>query len=130
MTVTLAIPALADHQALPPVIYVGVADWWGRHVWLEQGDIRTRLRYSDGSVIAFAWGRAGLGARELARSILHDATGKTELPDALYGCFAHEVIAALPEPGFVLARKDVIDWLARQGSGPRFSEYPSSEVAE
>lgn len=94
------------------VSYVGLTDWWGRHVWREQGDIRTRLRYSDGSVIAFAWGRAGLGARELARSILHDAAGQTDFPDALYRCFAHEIIAALPEPGFVLDRDDIIGWLA------------------
>jgi len=100
----------------PPnrVSYIGVADWWGRHVWLEEGDTRTRLRYCDGSVMAFAWGRTGLGARELARSTLHDATGKTELPDPLYRWFALEVIAALPEPGFVLDRDDVIAWLARQ----------------
>ena len=106
--------AIADQQALPPASYVGIADWWGRHVWLEQGDTRIRLRYSDGSVIAFAWGRAGLGARELARSILHDATGKAALPDVLYGCFTHEVIAALPESGFVLDRADVVAWLARR----------------
>lgn len=109
------------------ISYVGVADWWGRHVWLEQGDTRTRLRYSGGSVIAFAWGRAGLGARELARSILQDATGESELPDALYGRFAHEIIAALPEHGFILDRKAVIAWLAKQAQ--YFTQPISSEAS-
>lgn len=96
------------------VRYVGVADWWGRRVWVEHGDVRSGLRYSSGAVIEFAWGRAGLGARELARSILHHANGGDDLHDVLYGCFVHDVIAALPESGFELDRREVLAWLALQ----------------
>jgi hypothetical protein len=47
--------------------YVGVADWWGFHVWIEEGGSRRTLPYrGEAPLASFAWGRAGLGARELA----------------------------------------------------------------
>ncbi len=97
-----------------PVRYIGLADWWGRRVWVEHGDVRSGLRYRGGAVIEFAWGRAGLGARELARSILDHAAGEAGLDEHLYGSFVHEVIVTLPASGFELNRQDVLDWLARQ----------------
>lgn len=105
-----AVPGGLCQPAAEPVL----ADWWGRHVWVEHADTRSSLGYSDGSVTTFAWGRVSLGARELARSILCHATANRELPEPLCGCFVHEVIAALPDPGFSLDRDDVLAWLARQ----------------
>ena len=60
--------AIAGGYSPSAVRYVGIESWWGRRVWLEDGNERTQLPYSDGSVIAFAWGRSGFGARELALS--------------------------------------------------------------
>jgi len=94
-----------------PVRYVGVADWWGRRVWVEHGDFRSGLRYSSGAVIEFAWGRAGLGARELARSILTDAAGDRGADELQCIAYVHEVIARLPQAGFELDRADVLAWL-------------------
>lgn len=106
--------AAAPETGAEPVRYVGIADWWGRHVWLEHGDVRSALPYSDGAVIGFAWGRAGLGARELARSILRDTAGDSGVDDALCTRFVHEVIVRLPQSDFELGRDEVLAWLALQ----------------
>ena len=107
-------PASTAGAAAQPVRYVGVADWWGRHVWLEHGAARSALPYSEGAVIGFAWGRAGLGARELARSILRDTTGNAGVDEALCASFVHEVIVRLPQSDFELGRDEVLAWLALQ----------------
>jgi hypothetical protein len=92
--------------------YVGVADWWGRHVWLERGGARRSLPYRGEDPLAtFAWGRRGIGARELSRSILHDATGSVALANRLCRDFTHEVVSELPDVGFELEREQVLDWL-------------------
>ena len=56
-------------------------------------------------------GRRGIGARELSRSILHDATGSVALAERLCRDFTHEVIADLPDVGFELDREQVLSWL-------------------
>ena len=95
--------------------YVGVADWWGRHVWLERGGTRASLPYRGEDPLAvFAWGRRGIGARELSRSILHDATGSVALANLLCREFTHEVVAELPDVGFELDRQQVLAWLAER----------------
>jgi hypothetical protein len=105
MTVTLA-PAQTTR-------YVGVSDWWGRHVWLERGGIRSSLPYrGDEQLATFVWGRRGIGARELSRSILHDATGSVALAERMCRDFTLEVVADLPEVGFALDREQVLAWLA------------------
>jgi len=106
--------ASAGRLTAERVRYVGVADWWGRHVWLERDGARAALPYSEGAMIGFAWGRAGLGARELARSILRDATGGSDVGDVLCTRFVHEVIVRLPQSDFELGRDDVLAWLALQ----------------
>jgi hypothetical protein len=99
--------------------YVGLADWWGRHVWLERDGARSALPYrGEDSVMGFAWGRRGLGARELARSIIHDASGSAAIADRFCREFTHEVVARLPEVGFELDREEVLSWLnGRRSSG-------------
>jgi hypothetical protein len=97
--------------------YVGVADWWGRHVWLERGGTRSSLPYrGEDPLTIFAWGRRGIGARELSRSILHDATGSVALAERLCRDFTHEVVAELPDVGFELDREQVLAWLASRRS--------------
>jgi uncharacterized protein DUF6166 len=92
--------------------YVGVADWWGSHVWVERGGVRSALRYrGEVAMPAFAWGRRGTAARELARSILHDATGSAVLAERHCRELTHAVIAQLPQTGFALTREEVLGWL-------------------
>ncbi len=93
--------------------YIGVADWWGRHVWLERAGTRGSLPYrGEDQMAAYAWGRRGIGARELSRAILFDATGSVALADRFCRDFTHEVVADLPDVGFELDREQVLDWLA------------------
>lgn len=104
--------------------YVGVADWWGYHVWIERNGVRSTLRYrGDARMASFAWGRSGLAARELARSILHDATGSPAVAERYCRELTHAVVAQLPDEGFELSRDEVLDWLehtddVHEGSDP------------
>jgi hypothetical protein len=78
--------------------YVGVADWWGFHVWIEEGASRRTLPYrGEAALASFAWGRPGLGSPALAERHCRAMT--------------HAVIAELPALGFELTREDVVAWL-------------------
>ena len=72
---------------------------------------RTLPYRGEVALAGFAWGRPGLGARELARSIIEDATGSPALAERHCRAMTHAVIAELPALGFELAREDVIAWL-------------------
>jgi hypothetical protein len=94
------------------VRYVGVADWWGFHVWIEEGGARRSLPYrGEARLASFAWGRNGLAARELARSLIEDATGSPALAERHCRELTHSVIAELPALGFELTREDLLGWL-------------------
>jgi Family of unknown function (DUF6166) len=94
--------------------YVGVLDGAGRRVWVEEGGTRRSLPFrGEGLPVGFAWSRCGLGARELSRSILCDATGNEALAERFCRELTHQVIARLPELSFELSRADVLAWLAR-----------------
>jgi hypothetical protein len=101
--------------------YVGVADWWGFHVWIEEGGARRALPYrGDVPLASFSWGRAGIGARELARSIIEHATGSPALAERYCRDMTHAIVAQLPALGFELTRDDVLAWLEDAGaSTPR-----------
>lgn len=99
-------------EATDSVRYVGVADWWGRHVWVERDGVRSALHAcGDDLIAAFAWGTRGIAARELARAILADATGNPAVAERYCRELTHAVIAGLPRTGFELARADVLAWL-------------------
>jgi hypothetical protein len=104
-------------SAMPTVItdtvrYVGVADWWGRHVWVERGDVRSALHACGDELIAgFAWGTRGIAARELARAILADATGNPAIAERYCRELTHAIVSVLPRTGFELDRDDVLAWL-------------------
>jgi hypothetical protein len=103
---------MAHATLSPSVHYVGVADWWGRHVWIEEGGARRALPYHGEAPLAgFAWGRPGLAARELARSLIEDATGSPALAERHCRELTHAVIAELPALGFDLTRDEVLAWL-------------------
>jgi hypothetical protein len=102
---------------MPPITtdtvrYVGVADWWGRHVWVERDGVRSVLRACGDELIAgFAWGTRGIAARELARAILADATSSPAVAERYCRELTHAVVAELPRTGFELDRATVLAWL-------------------
>ena len=95
--------------------FVGVADWWGRRVWVEQGQTRRKLRQSGEDLLeGFSWGRRGLGTRQLAEAMLADATGNPMLAQRLSRDLAIEVVAELDEGGFELGSSEVLAWVSRR----------------
>ena len=93
--------------------YVGVADWWGRHVWVERGGVRGALpACGEDLIAAFGWGCRGIAARELARAILADATGSPAVAERWCRELTHAVIAQLPRTGFELTDVEILAWLA------------------
>src|ERR671939_97148 len=94
--------------------YAGVADWWGRHVWVERDGERSPLPACGEELIAaFSWGCRGIAARELARAILADATGSTAVAERYCRDLTHAVVSGLPRTGFELRREAVLEWLQR-----------------
>jgi hypothetical protein len=92
--------------------YVGVADWWGRHVWVERDGVRSALpACGDELIAAFKWGCRGIAARELARAILADTTGSPAVAERYCRDFTHAVVAGLPRTGFELGEGAVLAWL-------------------
>jgi hypothetical protein len=96
------------------VRYVGISDWWGRHVWVERDGVRTALHACGDELIAgFSWGCRGIAARELARAVLADATGSSAVAERYCRDLTHAIVADLPRAGFALDRADVLAWLER-----------------
>jgi hypothetical protein len=94
--------------------YVGELDGRGRQVWVEEGERRRALPWRGERLpVGFEWGRIGIGARELARAILLDATDNVMVAEFHCREMTHQVVAHLPEPGFELDREDILAWLAR-----------------
>ena len=122
-------PAPLTRRRLRPVTvptrYLGVSDWWGRHVWVERAGVRTALRYrGELRMPGFAWGRRGLAARELSRSLIEDATGSPMLAERYCRELTLDVIADLPEESFELDREQILAWLdghAGPGSPPELA---------
>jgi Family of unknown function (DUF6166) len=107
------------HATLTSTVrYVGVADWWGFHVWIEEADgARRALPYrGDAPLAGFAWGRNGLAARELARALIEDATGSPALAERHCRELTHAVVAELPALGFELTREDVLAWVEAEAA--------------
>jgi hypothetical protein len=98
--------------ATQTIRYVGVADWWGRHVWVERDGTRSALHACGDELIAgFSWGCRGIAARELSRAILADATGSPAMAERYCRELTHAVVAGLPRAGFELGRDRVLAWL-------------------
>jgi len=94
------------------VRYVGVADWWGRHVWVERDGVRSAIQACGDELIAlFAWGCRGIAARELSRAIIADATGSPAVAERYCRELTHAVVAGLPRTGFELDQDEVVAWL-------------------
>lgn len=85
----------ADHHKC----YVGVAESRLRRVWAETGVAQEALHSRLDGPNPFAWGRPGLPARELAWSILEDATGSALLAERLCREFTWDVVARFPDGG-------------------------------
>jgi hypothetical protein len=103
--------------------YAGISDRWERLVWVERDGAATPLRPCGDELIAgFRWGGHGIAVRELARSILADATGNPMLAELRCREFAWEVVAHLPAAEFRLSREDVLLWLEA-------ADFPPAEPA-
>ena len=78
-----------------------------------------RLRPAGGrSGAGFAWGAAvERGGAELASAVLRHTTGR-EPPEPVCDLFWVEVVASLPQAGFVLGCDDVALWLAAEQRDP------------
>jgi hypothetical protein len=78
--------------------------------------VRRALRYcgEDAALVPFAWGRAGLGARELSRALLFDVTGNAALAERFCRDFTHSIVARLPELEFELDREEIVSWIAHR----------------
>jgi hypothetical protein len=110
---TIAATSPRASAILEATRYVGLADCWGRHVWIENNGARRTLRHrGTDPFITFTWGRVGPGARELARAILWDAAADPVLAECFSPELARDLIARLPQVGFELGRDEVLAWLA------------------
>src|SRR3954462_11027401 len=99
-------------EATGNVRYVGIADWWGRHVWVESDGTRGALHACGDDLIAgFAWGCRGIGARQLARAILAHATGRPAVAERFCRDLTHAIVSGLPRTGLEIDRDDVLPWL-------------------
>lgn len=99
-------------QLATDVVFSGISDWAGRHVWVQRGGVQQPLPYRGDELSGgFSWGHYGYGARELARSILHEATDSPVLAEVRCRDFAREVVAQLPADAFSLTHADVTAWL-------------------
>ena len=94
------------------VVYVAEWSAEGRRVVVVAGEEQRALQaIGASSAVGFVWGRPGEGARDLARSLLADATDSVVLAERVHREFARDVIAQLPDEGFRLTRADVLRWL-------------------
>jgi hypothetical protein len=105
-------PEPGPHHTPTEACFVGLSDWSGREVWIEQADEQRPLPYRGDTMLdGFAWGHYGSSARELARSILHEVTDSPVLAEVRCRDFAREVVAQLPADAFRLPRADVVAWI-------------------
>jgi hypothetical protein len=70
-------------------------------------------------MVTYAWGRPGIGSRELARALLFDATGSAALAERFCRDLTHEVVACLSDEPKKLTRRLALRWgaWARGGTG-------------
>ncbi|HEX6665181.1 MAG TPA: DUF6166 domain-containing protein [Solirubrobacterales bacterium] len=101
--------ALVEMQGEPA--YVGEWTTIGRTVVVEQGGNRELLAMQPAQIGGYAWGRAGVLPREVARAILLDATDNPMLAERLCRPLTWEVISTLPAEGFRLTRAEVLAWV-------------------
>jgi hypothetical protein len=101
------------------VRYVAVADWWGRHVWVERDGVRSALHACGDELIAgFAWGTRGIAARELSRALLADATGNPAVAERYCRELTHAIVSELPRTGFELDQEAILAWLEEAAAAP------------
>jgi hypothetical protein len=107
--------SVTPHPGGDPRWYVGESTQFGRRVVVQRRQGRVLLPYvSERSGSGFAWARGGPGARDLAQSILDDATESPALAARLCRDFTWDVIRELPAEGFALSRLEVLDWVGRR----------------
>jgi hypothetical protein len=118
LTTTTETAATAPVEMQGEPTYVGEWTTIGRTVVVEVGESRELLAMRPTQIGGYAWGRAGVLPREVARAILLDATDNPMLAERLCRPLTWEVIAALPVEGFRLTRAEVLSWVENRELGP------------
>jgi DNA-binding Xre family transcriptional regulator len=101
--------------------------WFTPGPFTEREPVPLLHRHSPNGI---AWGYAGNGAADAARSILAHAAG-AELAEVHYQTFKHEVIARLPvNQPFLLEVSPITTFLRQRGIHPDLGEEPFTTPAE
>ena len=95
-------------------IYLGQRDDDGKPIVTVDGRLLpTRNDLRDHSPSGFEWGYPGSGPAQLALAILADFLGDDELAQDLHQFLKRDVIAKLPQPGFMLGSPALEKWLVK-----------------
>jgi hypothetical protein len=102
----------AEMEVGTETAYIGGWTPLGRAVFTySDGELRPLRLAPPALVRGYAWGRAGVGPREVARAILLDATGNEMLAERLCRRYTWEVVSNLPTEGFRISKSQVLAWL-------------------
>jgi len=66
------------------------------------------------SPTGYEWGYEGSGPAELALNILYAVTGDEAVAARYYQEFKRQFIARVPQPGGVIKRAEILEWLRKQ----------------
>jgi hypothetical protein len=75
------------------------------------------LEVANHSPTGFEWGYRGSGPAQLAAAILRSVTGDVEVAQLLHQHYKEDVIACLPQHGWVLHSEDVEAWVMQRIAG-------------
>jgi hypothetical protein len=83
-------------------------------VTVDNRPLRKRTDLRNHSPTGFEWGYAGSGPAQLALAILADASGNDELALSLYQAFKSRIVTRMPESGWVIGQRRVLQWIEKQ----------------
>jgi hypothetical protein len=85
-----------------------------------------RLDLAKKSPTGFEWGYNGSGPAQLALAILSDTVGdRRAVPN--YQRFKFAVVGRLPQMGWILTQREVLDWFDREAKPEEADDYALAE---
>ncbi len=114
-------------------VYVGEVDDNGARLWYHNGDgARQDVPHVIvDSPVGLAWGFAGNGPADTARSILVAETGSAKTAELLYEAFTVDVVSKLPlNQRFALPRTQVREWLVANAPDHALAPLPRRAPAQ
>ncbi len=114
-------------------VYVGEVDDNGGRLWYHNADgARQDVPHVIvDSPVGLAWGFAGNGPADTARSILVAETGSAKTAELLYEAFTVDVVSKLPlNQRFALPRTQVRSWLAANAPDDALAALPRRAPAQ